>query len=203
MTFVDCITYFLTHLALILAPGQMMLLVVARAASGDVRGAIIFSVGCTVGCILILSTVCFGMSLWMSDEPGLLAYSKYAMLLYFAWIAYGMWTKGVIAEDDGEVAKSSAIGAFLAGFIANMTSPYMMILFPLVLPEVLDIQAIEMPGYLIAVLSTMAAEVVGAIILIGGALQLRRLIRTPRAAQIMNRSLASILMIGGSVMAFI
>ncbi|MEM6275892.1 MAG: LysE family translocator [Pseudomonadota bacterium] len=202
MALADTFTYFLTLVAILLAPGQMMLLTVARAASGDVRGAFVFCLGAAAGCVFIVTAVCFGMSLVAGGEAGIFAYSKYVMIGYIAWIARGMWKAGITVEGES-APRSGLVSSFIAGFIANMTSPYMMILFPLVLPEVLDISVIEMPDFFIVVVTTLAAELAGAAILVGLALQLRRLVRSPRSARIFNRSLAGCLMAGGTAMAFI
>ncbi|WP_159453161.1 LysE family translocator [Pseudooctadecabacter jejudonensis] len=194
-------TYFFTLVALLLAPGQVMLLTVIRAAGGDVRGALVFTMGAATGSVLIVSAVCWGMSLISAENAGFMAYSKYVMIGYIAWIAYGMWTRGV--DVAGAAApQSGLVTSYMAGLITNMTSPYMMILFPLVIPEVLDITVIEMPDFLIVVLTTLGAEVLSAAVLVGLALQMRRLIRSARATRVFNRSLAGCLMAGGTAMAF-
>lgn len=79
----------------------------------------------------------------------------------------------------------------------------MLVLFPLLLPEVLDVTNIMMPDFMIITSATFLAEATAAAIMIGLAAQLRRLVRSDRAVRFMNRSLASVLVSVGGVMAFV
>lgn len=80
-------------------------------------------------------------------------------------------------------------------------SPYMLVLFPLILPEVLDITNITMPGFLIITAATFLAKATATALIVVMAAQLCRLTRTPRGLLVMNRTLAAILVGGGGFMA--
>lgn len=97
--------------------------------------------------------------------------------------------------------QSSISSSLAAGLTTCFISPYMMILFPLVLPEMINIKTIEMPEFLIIALTTFFAFAAGAALIIGFASQLRRLARSARSMQIMNRTLATLLVAGGGWMA--
>jgi threonine/homoserine/homoserine lactone efflux protein len=58
-----------------------------------------------------------------------------------------------------------------------------------------------MPDFLIIALTTFAAFMVGVGLTIGFASQVRRLVRSPKHVTTVNRSLSSILVIGGGLMA--
>lgn len=95
MTFFDTFSYFTALVAIAIAPGPMMVLLMTLAASNDILGAIGFSFGTAIRSLTILSAVCFGMSLWITEVPDGLNYSKYLMMFYIFWAAYGMWNKGL------------------------------------------------------------------------------------------------------------
>ena len=78
----------------------------------------------------------------------------------------------------------------------------MMILFPLVLPEMMDITTIALPDFAIISAITFLALSTGALLIIIFASQLRRVIKSGRSATMVNRSLASILVVAGGWMAF-
>lgn len=200
MSFADTFSYFVTLAAIALAPGPMLLLLLTRAASNDVKGALGFAIGAAFGSLTIITAVCFGLSVWLTEVPQVLAYSKYLMLAYILWIARDIWAGGFDMTPTGDTTRSGLGLALLAGFTTCVLSPYMLVLFPLVLPEVMDITTIAMPDYLIITLTTFAAEALAAGLVVLFAAQLRRLARSAKATLIMNRSLASVLVTGGGWM---
>lgn len=203
MTVTETISYFFTLLALILAPGPMLFLLLTRAASNDVRGALSFALGAAIGNVLIVSAVCLGLSIWLSSAPEVLSYSKYLLLAYIFWIAQDIWKSQLVLHEQKQQRRSGMGLAFVMGFLTCILSPYTLILFPLLLPEVVDITVIEIPEYLILVLTTFASEATATAIIVGLACQLRRLTGSVRSMRVMNRILASVLVVGGTATAFV
>lgn len=201
MALLDLLSFFVTVLVLALAPGPAVLLIMVRAASDDFAGAIWFGLGVGFGGIVIIAAVCFGLNAWFPSSPEVFAYTKYFMLAYILWIARKVWNGGFNLSADCDAAPRSARSATLAGFITCFLSPYYMIVLPLMLPEIVDIRVIEMPEFLGLATTTFLALVAGAVVVAGFAAQLRRLARSPRSMNIMNRSLAVILMVCGGWMA--
>ena len=202
MLFMDVFSYFITVVALAFAPGPVMLMLMARAASNDVKGAVSFAIGSAIGGLAIISAVCFGLSAWFTDVPEVFAYSKYLMIAYISWIASGIWRGGFDLSRNGDKVKSqSVLTSTFAGFLTCMISPYYMVLLPLSLPELLDITVIEMPDFLIAAVTTFFALAFAKTLIIAFAAQLRRIAKSPKATLIMNRSLAIVLVTVGGGMA--
>lgn len=201
MSLVDIFSYYTALVAIAIAPGPLMILLMTRAASNDLSGAVGFAFGTALGSLTILSAVCFGMSVWLADLPEVLNYSKFLMILYILWVAYGMWRNGLDLSREQTPSRTGAVLAMVTGFLTCVSSPYMLILFPLLLPEIIDMTTIVMPDFLLVTGVTFLAEATAAALMIGLAAQLRRLVHSPRAVQIMNRSLAAILVILGGGMA--
>ncbi len=201
MSLVDIFSYYTALVAIAIAPGPLMILLMTRAASNDLSGAVGFAFGTALGSLTILSAVCFGMSVWLADLPEVLNYSKFLMILYILWVAYGMWRNGLDLSREQTPSRTGAVLAMVTGFLTCVSSPYMLILFPLLLPEIIDMTTIVMPDLLLVTGVTFLAEATAAALMIGLAAQLRRLVHSPRAVQIMNRSLAAILVILGGGMA--
>jgi threonine/homoserine/homoserine lactone efflux protein len=201
MAFPDLFSYFATLVAIAVAPGPMLLLLMTRAASNDVTGAVGFALGAALGSLTIITAVCFGLSAWLSTVPDTLAFSKYLMLAYILWIAWDIWKGGFDMNRQTDGSRSGLCLSVCAGYSTCILSPYMLVLFPLVLPEVMDLRIITMPDYLIICLTTFFAEAFAAALVVGLATQLRRLARAPRSMRLMNRSLAMVLLFGGGWMA--
>jgi len=201
MAIADTLSYFLTVIALAVAPGPVVLMLMARAASSDVKGAIGFGFGSAIGGVAIISAVCFGLSAWFTAVPAILDYSKYAMAAYISWIAWGIWKGGFNLNGSSDIQHRSAITSVGAGLLSCLISPYYVVLLPLTLPELMDMTVIRMPDFLIVATTTFLAITVGNSLIVVFAAQLRRIAKSPRAAAIMNRSLATVLLIVGGWMA--
>ena len=201
MLYMDVFSYFITVVALALAPGPVFVMLMARAASNDVKGAVSFALGSALGGLVIISAVCFGLSAWFTDVPDVFGYSKYLMIAYISWIASGIWRSGFEPNSTTKVKTQPVLSSIFAGFLTCMLSPYFMVLLPLSLPELLDISVIKMPDFLIAAVTTFFALIFGKAVIIGFAAQLRRIARSPKGTKIMNRSLAIVLVTVGGGMA--
>lgn len=201
MLFADTLSYFVTVVALAVAPGPVVLMLMARAASNDVKGAVGFGIGSALGGVAIISAVCFGLSAWFAAVPEVLAYSKYLMIAYISWVAWGIWKGGFDLNGTADVKPRSVLSSMGVGFLACMISPYYMVLLPLTLPELMDITVIKMPDFLIVATLTFLALAGGAALIVLFAAQLRRIAKSPRGVMIMNRSLATVLVIVGGGMA--
>lgn len=201
MSSLDMLSYFAALLAIYIAPGPISLLLIVRTVSHDVQGAIGFALGTAIGSLTILRAMCFGLSIWFESFPAVFAKSKHLILAYLDRIARDIWIGGFDLTGGEHDKRSGFILAVSAGLITCVMSPYMLILFLLVVPEAMDLTPIKMPDFLIisAVTFTADPEAVGIAMLL--ALQLHRLARSPRALQIMNRALAMLLVSVGGLMA--
>lgn len=211
MSVADTVSYFIALLAIAIAPGPVVLMLLVRSASNDARGAASFGFGFASGGVLIITAVCFGLGAWLTAVPEVFQYSKYVMMAYFVYLAHGIWRGGFNMETDGDsicdgkkstTCSSTVLSSIIAGLVTCFISPYMMILFPLVLPEMMDITTIALPDFAIISAITFLALSTGALLIIIFASQLRRVIKSGRSATMVNRSLASILVVAGGWMAF-
>jgi len=203
MSYSDIASYFITLIAITLAPGPVALVLIVRSASKDIVGALGFGVGFALGGLLIISAVCYGLSAWLSTIPEAIGYGKYVMMAYILWLAYGIWQGGFDLTDKFDTKRLPILSSLGAGTLTCFISPYMMILFPLVLPSLMDITTIGLPQFLIVAMITFAALLAGACLIIVFAAQISRLVRSPSSMMILSRCLASILVLGGGWMAFV
>jgi len=202
MTFADTLSYFTTLFAIAIAPGPVVLMLMVRAAGNDTRGAISFGLGYALGGVIIIGAVCYGLGTWLSAIPEFFEYSKYIMLAYLLWLAFGIWRGGFNMNADCDTTKRAVFPDICAGTATCFISPYMMLLLPLVLPGLIDVSNVESGSFMIITLATFAALATGAGLVIGFSAQLRRIVRNPVHVVRMNRTLATMLAFGGGWMAF-
>jgi len=203
MSYTDTLSYFLTVFVLAIAPGPVVLMLIVRSASNDTRGAFGFGLGYAIGGVIIISAVCFGLGTWLTSVPEVFDYTKYVMMAYILWVAYDIWKGGVdLAEKDADVATSKG-SPVLAGIATCFISPYIAIMLPLSLPEVMNITVIALPDFLIIALITFGSLALAAALVIVFAAQLRRLTRSDGGRLFMSRGLSALLVCGGGTMVFI
>jgi len=134
MYFTDTLSYFTALVAIAVAPGPVVLMLMVRAASNDAKGAAGFGLGFALGGLLIITAVCFGLGTWLTAAPEIFEYSKYVMLAYFVYLARGIWNGGFDMNASIETADASVWSSVVAGLVTCFISPHMMILVPLVFP---------------------------------------------------------------------
>ena len=201
MSLADLLSFFITVVAIAIAPGPVVLVLMVRSASKDLKGAIGFSLGYTIGGVIIISAVCFGLSAWLTAVPEVLEYSKYVMMAYILWMARDIWKGKFSLTTTCGHARRPIFSSIGAGLITCFISPYMMILFPLVLPEMMDVTQIQMPDFLIVSVLTFMGLAVGSGLVVSFAAQISKMAKSERSMTIMNRSLAALLVAAGGFMA--
>ena len=198
----DLVSYFLTLMAIALAPGPVALMLLVRSARNDILGATGLGVGFAFGGVIILIAVCFGLGSALTSFPAVFEYGKYVMMAYILWLAYGIWNDGFDLTGDHQPRSRAILGALGVGVMSCAISPYMMILFPLLLPNLMDITTVEISEFLVIAVITLTALFGGSVIIITFAAQIRRIARSPRSMMLLNRGLAGVLTFGGGWMAF-
>lgn len=94
MSYSDIASYIVTLLAITLAPGPVALVLLVRSASNDVVVAFSFGAGFSLGDLMIITLVCFGLGTWFTAVPETFDYTRYLMMAYMIWLARGVWTGG-------------------------------------------------------------------------------------------------------------
>lgn len=203
MSYSDIASYFVTLIAITLAPGPVALMLIVRSASNDISGAVGFAMGFALGGLLITAAVCCGLGAWLTAAPAALVYGKYVMMAYILCLAYQIWRGGFDLTNACDAKRLPMLPSLGAGALTCFISPYMMVLFPLVLPSLMDITAIKLPQLLIVAFITFIALLAGSGLIIIFAAQISRLARSPHSMMVLNRCLAGILTVGGGWMAFV
>jgi len=198
---VDVMSYTVTLIAIALAPGPVALILIVKSASNDLKGALAFGVGFAFGGMLITAIVCLGINTWMSSFPEAFAYTKYIMMAYMIFLAWQIWNTGFELAGASTQKCNSNVYSFCTGLITCFLSPYMMLLFPLVLPSLVDMVLITPTTFLLIWLLTFLALFGGSVLLIVFSAQIRHLVNSQRSMTLLRGSLSFALVFGGGWMA--
>lgn len=192
----DIAAYFIMLMALTLAPGPLMTVLVARTLGNDTKGAFSFGVGIAFGDVIAVAFICAGLGLWLQSFPGIFVFAKVGVVVYMAWLAYGIWRGAISISEQNGAAQSNTILSVLAGVGSCLATPQTLVLYVMLLPNLIDVDAVNMTTFLVLCLITFSALACAFAIVIALAGVLRSVLHNPARVQIMNRCLA--MMVGGS-----
>jgi threonine/homoserine/homoserine lactone efflux protein len=202
MGLADTLSFFVALVAISIAPGPVVLMQLVRAGSNDTKGATGVGLGWAIGGVLVVAVVFCGLGAWLTAVPAVFEYSKYFLLAYFFWLARRIWNSGFDMSGCCKVSSSSFWSAIATGLGTCLVSPYMMILFPLIITDMLDANAILFSEFAIVSAITFLGLTTGAALVVLCAAQLQRVARSAHSMLILNRSLATVLVGAGGWMTF-
>ena len=193
----DFVAYTSIIVALTLAPGPLMAIIVSRSLNKDVSGAIAFAVGVAGGDVLTILMLSAGMGIWLQSAPGLFLFAKVATLAYLLYLAYKMWVSPKTEAGCLDKCKSGLPSSIVAGMITCIVTPQTILLYLLLLPRFIEVTNISltMVGYISLI--TFAAIILS---LSGVVLMVRWLSMlhgSTRDSQFLNRTLSLVIAISG------
>lgn len=170
------------------SPGPGIAAIVARVLGRGMNGAIAFTAGVALGDIVWLTAAILGLAVVAQTFHGVFLAIKYAGAAYLLYLAWKLWTAPAgahdVAPDRSDIKR---VRLFLAGLAVTLGNPKVMVFYLALLPNILDLQAVTMLGWLelsLVVLSVLAVVFGGYIVL---AARTRRLFTSPRAMRLVNR----------------
>lgn len=190
MDYTTLVPYFVASVIFLVAPGPLMAVLVARSLGSDVRGAVAFAGGLSVGVTLVASAVALGFGIWAEGRPELLSLAKYVGVTYLLWLAFGMWNDRSNAKTDKPASKG-LFGSTIAGAVLGVGTPSILLFYMLMLPSVSQtgLHSIDRIATVIAVTSASAAVVFFGTVLLAG--QVTRLLAARAPASNFSRIAAA------------
>ena len=165
---------------------------VARVIAHGWRDALPFAAAMWIGEALWLTLAVYGLATLAETLHGAFLVVKYLGVAYLLYLAWKMWFAPV-APASASAASRTGTGMFLAGLAVTLGNPKIMVFYLALLPTIIDLAGItllawlELTGVMLAVLAVIDLAY---IVL---AARTRRLLRSPRALRIANRTSATIL----------
>jgi threonine/homoserine/homoserine lactone efflux protein len=174
-------------------PGPGITAIVARALGSNFRETFFMGLGLVLGDMTYLTAVILGLAFVAQTFTEVFVIIKIAGALYLGYIAYKLWTAGLLPQDIA-AKKSSSIGmSFLSGLLVTLGNPKTMLFYVALVPTLVDIDTIGLREYGLLLLTTFAVLLVVLIPYMMLASRARTLLKRPRALQTLNRVAASIL----------
>lgn len=174
-------------------PGPGMTAIVARALGSGFRETLFMGFGLILGDLVYLTAVILGLALLAEAFAGIFLAIKIGGALYLSYIAWKLWTAGLISQTIEARKATGLTSAFLSGLFVTLGNPKTMLFYVALAPSLLPIEAIGLSDYFILVGLTFTVLLAVLIPYILAAARARALLKTPRALKALNRSAASIL----------
>ncbi|MDM9627373.1 LysE family translocator [Rhizobium sp. S152] len=174
-------------------PGPGITAIVARALGSNFRETFFMGLGLVLGDMTYLTAVILGLAFVAQTFTEVFIVIKILGALYLGYIAYKLWTAGLLSQDIA-AKKSSNIGmSFLSGLLVTLGNPKTMLFYVALVPTLIDINSIGLREYGILLATTFAVLLVVLIPYMMLASSARTLLKRPRALQVLNRVAASVL----------
>lgn len=174
-------------------PGPGMTAIVARALGSGFRETFFMGLGLVLGDLIYLTAVILGLAFVAQTFTAAFMVIKILGALYLVYIAYKLWTAGLLPQDI-QAKKSASMGlSFLSGLLVTLGNPKTMLFYVALVPTLIDVHAIGLNEYTILVGSTFLVLMAVLIPYILLASRARQLLEQPRALKSLNRIAAGIL----------
>ena len=174
-------------------PGPGVTALVARALGSGFRETFFMGLGIVLGDMIYLTAVVLGLALIAQTFTTVFFVVKFAGVLYLGYIAWKLWTAGLLPEDIKAKPSTSPVMSFLSGLLVTLGNPKTMLFYVALVPTLIDIADIGPRDYgllLTATFLVLLAVLVPYMLL---AARARLLLKQPKALQALNRVAASVL----------
>ena len=175
------------------SPGPSVAALVARVIARGWRDALPFAAAMWLGEALWLTLAVYGLAALAQALHGAFLVVKYLGAAYLLYLAWRMWSAPLPAPAASPTQRTGGYRMFLAGLAVTLGNPKIMVFYLALLPSIIDLAGITPLAWLeltATMLAILAVIDLGYIVL---AARARRLLRSPRALRIANRTSATIL----------
>ncbi len=196
------IAFVLAYSLMALAPGPTILLVVSYAIAYGRRTALAVVAGTSVGDATCLTAALFGVGAILKASATAFALLKLAGAAYLIFLGLRLWHARPVLPGQVPPAPRSLSRVFLHAWLTTVFNPKSILFFMVFVPQFIDARAPLPPQF-----ATMLATVLICGAVIDGtystfAVNVRRLVRTPRLQRAVNRTSGGLLVGEGIIAAF-
>lgn len=174
-------------------PGPGITAIVARALGAGFRETFFMGLGLVLGDTVYLTAVILGLAFVAQTFATAFMFIKIAGALYLAWIAWKLWTTGLISTDIAARKPSGSLSAFMSGLLVTLGNPKTMLFYIALMPTLIDIGNVSVADYMLLVLATFVVLLVVLVPYMALASRARALLKRPDQLQILNRTAAFVL----------
>jgi len=193
MTIASLIAYASALFIAAAIPGPGMTAIVARALGSGFRPTFLMGLGLILGDLCYLTAVVLGLSIVAKTFATPFLIIKYAGVLYLTYIAWKLWSSGLLPQEIEAKRAAGGFASFLSGLLVTLGNPKTMLFYIALVPTLIPLERIGRLDYALLAGTTFVVLLAVLIPYILLATKARSLLRRPSALRALNRSAAGIL----------
>ena len=191
MSFTAFLAYALALGIAAVIPGPGVAALVGRALGTGFTRSIPMLLGLATGDVVYLTLAVAGLAFIAKAFSTAFFVIKLAGAGYLLWLAWRFWTQGIaIQEVEKSAGRRDGLASFLAGFAVTLGNPKVIVFYMAILPAVMDLEAVTLPGYGVLVVLTFLVLFAMLLPYIALASRARLFFTDPRALRRLNRTAA-------------
>lgn len=193
MTLASLLTYSGALFIAAVIPGPGITAIVARALGAGFRETFFMGLGLVLGDTVYLTAVILGLAFVAQTFALAFTVIKIAGVIYLAWIAWKLWSSGLISADIAARKAAGPVSAFISGLLVTLGNPKTMLFYIALVPTLIDIGNIGVADYALLVFATFIVLLVVLVPYMALASRARSLLAQPHQLRILNRVAAFVL----------
>jgi len=174
-------------------PGPGITAIVARALGSNFRETFFMGLGLVLGDMTYLTAVILGLAFVAQTFTEIFIVIKIAGALYLCYIAYKLWTAGLLPQDIAAKKAGNVGMSFLSGLLVTLGNPKTMLFYVALVPTLIDLNSIGLREYGILLATTFVVLLVVLVPYMLLASRARMMLKQPRALAALNKAAAGIL----------
>ena len=174
-------------------PGPGITAIVARALGSGFRPTFFMGLGLILGDMLYLTAVILGLAFIAQTFTTAFLVLKIAGVLYLGYIAWKLWTSGLLPQNIEAKGSTSLAMSFLSGLFVTLGNPKTMLFYVALVPTLVDLSDVGLRDYGVLLAATFIVLLIVLVPYIALASRARLLMRQPKALRRLNRLAAGIL----------
>lgn len=193
MTAANLLTYAFALFVAAAIPGPGITAIVARALGSGFRPTFFMGLGLILGDVAYLTAVVLGLAYVAQTFTTAFMVLKFAGALYLGYIAWKLWTAGLLGQKI-EAKRAGGLGAsFLSGLLVTLGNPKTMLFYVALVPTLIPLAQIGRQDYAALVVVTAVVLLIVLVPYILLAAKARELLKEPSALKLLNRTAGGIL----------
>jgi threonine/homoserine/homoserine lactone efflux protein len=202
MTVTSTLTFFIAIFIFGITPGPGVFAILARALSQGARACLALAFGMTISDVVYLVLACFSLSAIAENYGTLFTLIRYVGAAYLMFLGWKLWTAPAPVQTGDVSLKRSGYGtSFLQGMAISASNPKVILFYIAFLPSFMDLTRMSPSDIALAAALTIVALMAGLMAIAWGAARARKLARSSRAMQRLNRTAGSIMIGAGALLA--
>lgn len=180
-------------------PGPAIAAIVARVLARGTTGLAPFLLGIILSDVLWLTLAVMGLAVMAQTFQGLFLTIKYIGAAYLLWLAWRFWTTPAASISAKPLdVREGGFPAFMGGMMVGLANPKAMMFYLALVPGFIPLNSVTLFTFAELSFVTFSVLVVIFSAYVFAAARARRLLTSPRALAIVNRTTSAV-MVGAAV----